>query len=113
MKAMVFAHDQSGPGALPASYITGSVWGRFLELKRPGRGVNRPPPSSAEVKERVELYHYVPSGLSWPLLGRTFYFIKPFKSSVGKVLNVNSTDATSHDISSCLKHATNDVRDGS
>jgi hypothetical protein len=27
-------------------------------VKRPGRGVNHPPPSSAEVKERVELYLY-------------------------------------------------------
>jgi hypothetical protein len=27
-----------------------------LGVKRPGRGVNHPPPSSAEVKERVELY---------------------------------------------------------
>jgi len=25
--------------------------------------------SSAEVKERVELYLYSPSGLSWPVLG--------------------------------------------
>jgi hypothetical protein len=28
-------------------------------------------PPSAEVKERVELYFYSPSGCSWPLLGRT------------------------------------------
>jgi hypothetical protein len=30
-----------------------------------------PTPSSAEVKERVELHLYSPSGLSWPVLGRT------------------------------------------
>jgi hypothetical protein len=30
-----------------------------------------PPPSSAEVKERVELYLYSPSGPSWPVLRRT------------------------------------------
>jgi len=29
-----------------------------------GRGVNHPPPSSADVKERVELYIYSPSGPS-------------------------------------------------
>jgi hypothetical protein len=29
-------------------------------VKRPGRGVNHPPPSSAEVKECVELYLYFP-----------------------------------------------------
>ena len=43
-------------------------------VKRPGRGVNNPPSSSAEVKERVELYVYFISGLSWPVLGRTFHF---------------------------------------
>ena len=30
----------------------------FPGLKRPGRGANHPPPSSAEVKERIELYVY-------------------------------------------------------
>jgi len=30
--------------------------GLFLGAKRPGRGVNDPPTSSAEVKEREELY---------------------------------------------------------
>jgi hypothetical protein len=32
-------------------------------LKRPGRGVDHAPPSSAEVKERVELYPYSPTPL--------------------------------------------------
>ena len=41
-------------------------------VKRSGRGVNHPPPSSAEVKERVELYIRSPSGLSWPVLIRNF-----------------------------------------
>ena len=41
----------------------------FPGVKRPGRGVNHPPPSSAEVKERVELYLYSPSGTSGPGLG--------------------------------------------
>jgi hypothetical protein len=43
----------------------------FPEVKRPARGVDHPPSSSAEVKERVELYLYSPSGPSWPVLGRT------------------------------------------
>jgi hypothetical protein len=34
----------------------------FPGVKRPGRGVDHPPPSIAEVKERVELYLYSPSG---------------------------------------------------
>ena len=45
--------------------------GSFPGVKRPGRGVNHPPPSSTEVKEGVELYLYSPSGPSWPLQGLT------------------------------------------
>jgi len=41
----------------------------FPGVKRPGRDVDHPPSSSAEVKERVELYVYSPSGPSWPVLG--------------------------------------------
>jgi hypothetical protein len=41
-------------------------------VKRPGRGVNHPPPPSAEVKERVDLYLYSTSGPSWPVPGRTW-----------------------------------------
>ena len=50
---------QTGPGAYPASYKMGT--GFFQRVKRPGRGVDHPPPSRAEVKERVELYLYFPS----------------------------------------------------
>ena len=35
------------------------------------RGADHPPSSSAEVKERVELYLYSPSGPSWPVLGKS------------------------------------------
>jgi hypothetical protein len=42
----------------------------FQGVKRPGRGVNHPPPYSAEVKERVELHHYSSSAPSWLVLGR-------------------------------------------
>jgi hypothetical protein len=51
----------------PASCTMGT--GSFPGVKRPGRGVDHPPPSSAKVKERVELYLYSPSGPSWPVLG--------------------------------------------
>jgi hypothetical protein len=44
---------QTDPGAHPTSYTMGT--GSFLGVKRPGRGVSHPPPSSAKVKERVEL----------------------------------------------------------
>jgi len=57
----------ASPGAHPTSYTMGT--GSFLGVKRPGRGVDDPPPSGAEVKERVELYLYSSSGPSWPVLG--------------------------------------------
>ena len=52
---------QTGPGAHPAFYTMGT--GSFPGIKRPGRGVDNPPPSSAEVKERVELHLSSPLGL--------------------------------------------------
>ena len=58
---------QTGPGAHPAS-CTAGTWS-FPGIKRPARGVDHPPPYSAKVKERVELYIYVPSGSSWPVIG--------------------------------------------
>ena len=42
--------------------------GSFPEVKRPGRGVDHPPPSSAEVKERVAAYLHSLYWPSWPVL---------------------------------------------
>jgi hypothetical protein len=49
---------QTGPGTHPASYTMGT--GSFLGVKQPGCGTDHPPPSSAKVKERLELYLYFP-----------------------------------------------------
>jgi hypothetical protein len=38
-------------------------------VKRPGHGINRPPPSTTKVKERVELYFFSPSVPSWQVIG--------------------------------------------
>jgi hypothetical protein len=54
------------PGAHPAPYTMGT--GSFPGVKRPGRSVDHPPPSSTEVKEREKLYIYSPSGPSCPVL---------------------------------------------
>ena len=56
----------TGPGNHSASYTMGT--GTFPGLKRPGRGVEHLPTSTIEVKERIELYLYSPSGSSWPVL---------------------------------------------
>jgi hypothetical protein len=59
--------------------------GSFPEVKRPGRGVDHPPPSSAEVKERVELYLYCPSELSWTVLGRNLPLLNYATAQVTKI----------------------------
>jgi hypothetical protein len=45
------------------------VPGLLLGVKLPGRGVDQPPPFSAEFKERVELFFFSPSEPSCPELG--------------------------------------------
>jgi hypothetical protein len=54
VEARFSAPVQTGPRAYPASYTMGV--GSLLGVNRPGRGVDHAPSSSAEVKERVELY---------------------------------------------------------
>ena len=51
VRARFSAPVQTGTGAHPPSYTVGT--GSFPGVKRPGRGVDHPPTSSAEVKERV------------------------------------------------------------
>jgi hypothetical protein len=63
---------QTGPRAHPASHTMGTE--SLQGLKRPGRGVDHPPTSSAEVKERVELHFYSSSAPSRQITG----WISPF-----------------------------------
>jgi len=65
--AIFSAPVQTGPGAYPVSCTMGT--GSFLGVKRPGRGVEHPSPSSVEVKEIVGLYLYSLYGLSRPVIG--------------------------------------------
>jgi hypothetical protein len=46
----------------------------FPVVKRPGRGVDHPTPSSAEIKERVELYLYSPPWAAMACSRVTFIF---------------------------------------
>jgi len=62
-RARFSASVQTGPVAHPTSNTMST--GSFPDVRRPGRGVDHPPPSSAEVKERVALYLYSNSGPSW------------------------------------------------
>jgi hypothetical protein len=66
----IFRSRPDRPGGPPSLLYNGyRVF--FPGVKRPGRGVDHTPSSSARVKERVELYLYSTSGPSWPVLGRT------------------------------------------
>ena len=58
---------QTGSEAHPASYTMGAV--SSLGINWLGRVVDIPPPSSAEVNERVDLYLYSPTGPLWPVEG--------------------------------------------
>jgi hypothetical protein len=77
-------------GAHPASCTVGT--GSFPGVKRPGRGVDHQLPSSAEVKERVELYLYSPSGPSWPVTGRPLPL--PVMNKAIKINGIVSVEGT-------------------
>jgi hypothetical protein len=63
----------------PPSLLYNGYLVSFPGVKQPGCDVNHPPPSSTEVKGRVELYLYSPSGPSWPVLGWTLSFYMDVK----------------------------------
>ena len=60
------------------------VPGLFPGAKRPGRGVDHSPLSSAKVEGRVELYICSPSGPSWPVLEWTFYLYLYLRAVTGR-----------------------------
>ena len=64
---------QTGPGSYPASCKMDT--GSFPAVKRPGRGADHPPLPKRRGHERVELYLYSPCGPSWPVLGRTLFYM--------------------------------------
>jgi hypothetical protein len=54
----------------PASCTMGT--GSFPAVKWPGRNVDHPLPSKAEIKEKVEVYLYSPIGLHYPFCGEIY-----------------------------------------
>jgi hypothetical protein len=89
MGARFSAPVQTGSGTHPASCTMGTV--SFPEVKRSWRGVDHPPPSSAEVKERVELYLYSPLGLHERLWGELHLF-----TYNGSLVNTNTPKYNEH-----------------
>jgi hypothetical protein len=55
----------------PHNLLYGGYHVSVLGVKWLGHGLDHSPPSSAEIKERVELCLCSPSGSSWPVLGWT------------------------------------------
>ena len=79
---------QTSPGTHPAPRTMGTMvsvpW-----VKRPRRGGNHTPSPSAEVKAKVELYHYSPL---WAFMGcsrGSFTFIFYHQSQVGQPLSAS------------------------
>ena len=67
------APTQINRGAHSVSYTMGT--GSFQRIKRSECAVNHPPPSSAEVRERVDLYLYSSCVPSWQVIGLTLPLI--------------------------------------
>jgi hypothetical protein len=61
---------QTGPWSPPSLLYSGHRVS-FLGVKAAEAWRSLPTLSSAEVKERVEVHPYAPSGFSWPVLGGT------------------------------------------
>ena len=86
------------PAAHPASYTMGK--GSFPGVKRPGREVGHPLPSSAEIIERIQLYLYSPSGSSWAVVRWTSPFTCHCKIHFNDGRNCNRKRRMVHDIGS-------------
>jgi len=93
-RARFSAPVQTDPAAQPASYTIGT--GSFPGVMRPGRGVDHPPPSITGVKERVELYLYLPPPLprafvAYSRVNCTYTFTMYFGRSVRPLSGTTQT----------------------
>ena len=85
-----------GRDSVRPSRLANPLWVCFSRVKWPGRGVSHPPPSSAEVTERVQLHLYFSSEPSRPVLGQALF--TGFRSSSSASLNheISQTGGTYH-----------------
>ena len=72
----------------PPSLLYNGYQVSFSRVKQPRHGIDHPSPSSAKVKERVEIYLHSPSGSSRPVLGWTYF--QHVKTSYTVVLKNNT-----------------------
>ena len=81
----------SGPILGPTQHPVLLVPGLFPGgVKQPGHGVEHPSTSIPKVKERVDLYLYLPSGPPWPVLGLMVPYMETIFSSK-KLVNFDCT----------------------
>jgi hypothetical protein len=92
---------QTDPGAHPASCTMGT--GSYPGAERPRSGFDHQPPSSAEVKERVELYFSSPFWPSWPVLGWTLSLSLPLPLTLPLPLHTSSLAWISHNVITLLR----------
>jgi hypothetical protein len=69
---------QTGSGAHPASYPMGTGVLSPGGKARPGRDADHSPPSSAEVKDELELYFLFPHVPPWRVAGQLYLFFLLF-----------------------------------
>ena len=93
MEPRFYAPVQTGPGVHPASCTTRTRF--YPEVKRPECGVYHPTPSSAEVKERIELYFYSPFWAFVACFRVKFTFTFTFKSYVPAYKMVRNSETLS------------------
>ena len=90
----------------PDSYTMGTV--SFPGVKWPERGADHPLHLSAEVKERVELYIYSPSGSSWLVIGWPLPYINVLQPAMLNKTSYNtpvSAECYTRNVPSvCLRH---------
>ena len=88
-----FLHASRPTLVSPSSCTMGTRY--FQGVKRPGRGVDHPLPSSVEVKERVQLYPYSPSVPSWPVIGWTLPLTLPIVTIINSQSHGPGVDSIS------------------